>query len=236
MKNLASWLIIIILLAPFLIYALPQVIGAEDALIVQSGSMEPAIPTGSVIVIYDIQPSDIVEDDIITFSSGNSPVNGERELTTHRVIDIQSSGENLRFQTKGDNNEDPDPSTISGDQVVGKHAFTIPYLGYLLVELRSTNAFVLLVLIPAVLLILNELGQVKNEASNLKQQGKDQEIIGTALITTAIIFTLIIGGFYTGKIPELIQNTGYDVSLGPTVLGIVMMVSILLSMIVLKLI
>ena len=191
MKNLASWLIIIILLAPFLIYALPQVIGAEDALIVQSGSMEPAIPTGSVIVIYDIQPSDIVEDDIITFSSGNSPVNGERELTTHRVIDIQSSGENLRFQTKGDNNEDPDPSTISGDQVVGKHAFTIPYLGYLLVELRSTNAFVLLVLIPAVLLILNELGQVKNEASNLKQQGKDQEIIGTALITTAIIFTLI---------------------------------------------
>lgn len=198
--------------------------------------MEPAISTGSVIVIYDIQPSEVAEDDIITFSSGDSPVTGERELTTHRVIDVQGSAEDPRFQTKGDNNEDPDPITVSGDQIVGKHAFTIPYLGYLLVELRSMNAFVLLVIIPAALLIINELRKVKTEASNLKQQGKDQELIGTALLTTAIIFSLIIAGFYTGIIPELIQQTGYEVSLGPTVLGIIMMASMLLSMVVLKLI
>jgi hypothetical protein len=38
-KRIASWLLIIIVVSPFLVYAVPQVIGAEDALIVKSGSM-----------------------------------------------------------------------------------------------------------------------------------------------------------------------------------------------------
>lgn len=235
-KELISWLIILFLIGPFLVYAVPEIIGAEDALIVQSGSMEPEIPTGSVIVIYDVDISELEKEDIITFGSGNSPVDGERELTTHRIIDVQSTQNGYQFRTKGDNNEDPDPTTVSGEQVVGQHAFTVPYMGYLLVELRSLNAFFLLVIIPAILLILSEFKQIRSEASHLKQKGKEREIIETASVTTAIFFSAIIAGFYTGIIPDFIQQNGFQFSLGPTVLGVVMMGSILLSMIILKII
>jgi signal peptidase len=67
---------------------------------VYTGSMEPAIPVGSVVVIKPANPETLKVGDIICFKTeAESP-----KTVTHRIIGITSQG----FITKGDANEDPD--------------------------------------------------------------------------------------------------------------------------------
>tara|TARA_Y100000310_G_scaffold318707_1_gene373092 strand:- start:1346 stop:1936 length:591 start_codon:yes stop_codon:yes gene_type:complete len=47
----------------------------------------------------------------------------------HRVIYINDE-ENL-YELKGDNNDGPDPSAVSEEQVVGKALFRVPYVGWI---------------------------------------------------------------------------------------------------------
>src|SRR6266498_1989012 len=66
--------------------------GQVKALVVRSGSMEPTLPVGSLIVAK--KQSHYQVGDVITFKQGNS-------FVTHRINNI----ENGAFQTKGDANK-----------------------------------------------------------------------------------------------------------------------------------
>ena len=79
---------------------------------VLSGSMEPAIRTGDVIIVEPLRPEhEIREGDVITFRAADAP----DMLITHRVIGIVSvNGEPAAYVTKGDANEAPDLSRFSG--------------------------------------------------------------------------------------------------------------------------
>ena len=52
--NVIGVLLLIAVVLPFVIYTVPQVVGAEHSYVVLSGSMEPTVDTGSVIVIDDV--------------------------------------------------------------------------------------------------------------------------------------------------------------------------------------
>jgi signal peptidase len=119
--------------------------------VVISGSMEPAIQTGSVVIVRPIGPETIRKGDIIMFSSLDM-----RSLTTHRVIDVESE-QQLQFITRGDANNNPDINTVVPSQIVGIVAFTIPYLGLLTQFIKTPFGFILFLLIPAVILIGREL-------------------------------------------------------------------------------
>lgn len=232
-KDALSWLVIIIVLTPFLIYGVPQIVGASDALVVRSGSMEPAIPTGSVIAIYPAEPSELEEGDIITFEHGFTRDDGT-EYTTHRIIEVTQQNGERRFKTKGDANDSPDPGTVSGDEIAGVHGFTIPYLGYIIAELDSPWAFIALVAIPAALIILNELWVIMKEFSGSKGAHRDGKMVGMAMMLISfVIFTMSIAAF-TGAFSELLQQTGEDITFGSIEFGATMMGSILASMIALK--
>ena len=58
--------LLILLVALCLPLTLPRVMG-YDIYTVVSGSMDPAIPTGSLVYIEDAQPEDIEEGDVIAF-------------------------------------------------------------------------------------------------------------------------------------------------------------------------
>ncbi len=119
--------------------------------VVISGSMEPAIQTGSVVIVRPIVPDTIRKGDIIMFSSLDM-----RSLTTHRVVDVESE-QQLRFITRGDANNNPDINPVVPSQIVGIVAFTIPYLGLLTQFIKTPFGFILFLLIPAVILIGREL-------------------------------------------------------------------------------
>jgi signal peptidase I len=96
-------------------------------LVVQSGSMAPAIGTGDMVVSKVISPSEASVGDVVTFRDPSR----DSELVTHRVVEKQDQGGAIAFVTKGDANEATEDWTIEGSGTMGKVVFHIPKAGYL---------------------------------------------------------------------------------------------------------
>lgn len=128
------------------------VIPRINPLVVQSGSMEPAIKTGGAVFIQK-SPS-YQKNDVIAFKP-----EGNKNLVAHRVV----SNDGKTFQTKGDANEEADPWKISQNQIAGKIVYYIPYLGYGVDFAKQPQGFVLLVIIPAAIIIWEELKVLTGE-------------------------------------------------------------------------
>jgi len=140
-----------LILLPFLLIAIPQILGFSQTYIVTSGSMEPQIPTGSLIWVENTDnPEEIEENDIITFQK-----NRETPIT-HRVIEVNDTGAETRFITKGDANARADPGTVRPEQVIGEVRFTAPYLGHAINWLGSLPGLFLLVVLPAIAILAIE--------------------------------------------------------------------------------
>lgn len=99
-------------------------VGGYKAFDILTGSMNPTIKPGSLVIVKEINPSDIKKDDVITF---RSDITGN--ITTHRAIEIDKVNGNLEFTTKGDANNVQDPVKLEASNVVGKVIFQIPYVG-----------------------------------------------------------------------------------------------------------
>lgn len=111
---------------------------------VATGSMEPTVPTGSVIVSRPVDPLDIAVGDVIVFRSpGGATVAGggdgvfqatESMLITHRVVAVQGTGDDRSFRTKGDANEGEDPWDVTPDMVRARYVAHVPAVGAFLAE------------------------------------------------------------------------------------------------------
>jgi signal peptidase len=159
--RIVGLLVLLAVVVPFVVYAVPQVAGADQSYVVLSGSMEPAMSPGDVILVDGTEAAAIQEGDVITFKRG-----AESTPTTHRVIDVVEQDNGVAFETKGDANEDPDaqlvtPSQVEGEvQTVGGYLLVIPYIGYVIQFMQTTVGFVALFVVPIVLLIVSELWNV----------------------------------------------------------------------------
>ncbi len=80
---------------------------------VSSGSMEPTLPTGSLILARKPRdPNQLVPGDIVTFRSSGS-------LVTHRIIEVLEDDEGVSYRTKGDNPiNDPDLERLFPENVI----------------------------------------------------------------------------------------------------------------------
>ena len=130
--------------------------------VVYSGSMEPAIKTASVIV--SIPRQNYLQGDIITFS----PSGSSKDLITHRIA-LKQFPEGVTgypaYLTSGDANEKFDNWEITNDKIIGKVVFSIPYLGYIADFAKKPQGFILLVIVPATIVIYEELKMLKGEFS-----------------------------------------------------------------------
>lgn len=153
MKRFLNWLINIILvwlLIVVIAFLLLPHFGGWRFEAILTGSMEPTLPVGGVVIIKPVDTSTIDRDDIITYRLGKS-------LITHRVIGvIVQSDENL-FVTKGDANEDIDRSQIPESSVVGKAIASIPYFGYLAAFVKTRLGLLLTICLPGFVIIALEL-------------------------------------------------------------------------------
>ncbi|KKQ45440.1 MAG: Type I signal peptidase [Candidatus Woesebacteria bacterium GW2011_GWA1_37_8] len=122
--------------------------------IVQSGSMQPAIKTGSLE--FSIPQNNYRVGEVVTFSL--SPTG--KNLVTHRIKSISGEEE---ITTKGDANEDADSQTVKSGSIVGKTAFTVPYLGYIANFAKNPKGFILLVIVPATIVIYEEMKNLRKE-------------------------------------------------------------------------
>ena len=121
-----------------------------DVRIVQSGSMEPAIGTGSVVVIRSQERYAV--GDVVTFAGSSR----DGLPTTHRIIaDTVQNGE-LAYITQGDANESADIEPVRLTNILGVVVLSIPYLGYVLDFARQPLGFALLIGVPAALIFVEE--------------------------------------------------------------------------------
>lgn len=112
---------------------------------VLSGSMEPALKAGGVILTKPVKLEEIEIGDIITFQTGEQTI-------SHRVVNVISISEKLWFQTKGDANEEPDLNLVSSEgEEIRKVVFHILYVGF--AAQFTKNNFLILVGVPALILI-----------------------------------------------------------------------------------
>jgi signal peptidase len=153
-------IVIVTIVAVFLIFFRPVALGGDTLYEpVFTGSMEPAVPVGSVVVIKPVDPNTLQKGDIICFKlSGPLSV-------THRIINITNEG----FITKGDGNNAPDIWTVGKENVIGKLILIIPYIGYIGYLVKTPLGFLLLIIIPATLLIILEIKNIikyRKEAKN----------------------------------------------------------------------
>jgi signal peptidase len=131
-----------------------SLIPGYEVRIVQSGSMEPAISTGSVVIVK--AQTSYKDGDVITFGGEE-----RRSLpTTHRIIGTEIVAGELVFITKGDANAEADVDPIAADTVRGKVLLAIPVLGYLLDFARQPLGFALLIGLPALLIVTEEAGKI----------------------------------------------------------------------------
>lgn len=124
--------------------------GPYKVLIVRSGSMEPTVPVGS-LVVAEKQTSYGVGD-IVTFKQ-------EESFVTHRITAAYDG----KFWTKGDANTSPDGSPVPYSAVVGKLRWTLPYAGYIVTFAKTPLGFSLLIVFPALLIVIQEILAIGRE-------------------------------------------------------------------------
>ncbi len=115
-KELFEYTLLILSIIILVLY----IIGYRPLVII-SGSMNPTINVGDVVVI-DINDRRPGESDIIAFTALNNVI-------VHRVVYSYERNNKLFYITKGDANKEIDPWVVEGKQVLGKVVLTIPYLG-----------------------------------------------------------------------------------------------------------
>jgi signal peptidase len=116
--------------------------------------MEPAISTGSVVVIQ--KKDAYLEGQVVTFGAETS----NSIPTTHRIVATEVQEGELVYLTKGDANEERDVEAISKEDVRGVVLFAIPALGYLLDFARQPIGFALLIGVPALVIIFEEASKI----------------------------------------------------------------------------
>jgi len=128
----------------------------RQSLTVMSGSMEPTIDTGDVVVAKPIAPMDARVGDVVTYKEPH----GEGRLITHRVKTMQALQDKVRFTTQGDANDTSERWQVATTGQIARVTHRIPKLGYGLGFLRDPSKRLFLIAIPALLLGVFELARI----------------------------------------------------------------------------
>lgn len=162
-------LALIVLVGLFLLVSFLPLKNNYKIMAVTSGSMEPAIHVGSIVVSQPVQ--NYKAGDIISFNSGAT----KKDNTTHRIVEVKNTGGEIAYVTKGDANENNDTKDVPANKVLGKEIFTIPLLGYLLVYVKTLPGLVLLIIIPATIIIYDEFNKIKSETLTMVKKRKERK-------------------------------------------------------------
>lgn len=157
---MAAAISLLLLIGLVLAGTAPGLLGFES-FVVYSGSMEPAIGVGDLAVVAPTRTEEMRVGDIITYRPAQQP----SLLVTHRLVGIGlDDAGRFTFQTKGDANNVVDQVTVGPEAVVGRVAYRIPKLGYLVDFAKRPEGRILLIAIPGALLAVDYLLSVRSRA------------------------------------------------------------------------
>lgn len=127
----------------------PRVAGATPYTVL-TGSMSPAYPAGTLVVVRPVALADVRVGDVVTYQLRS----GEPAVATHRVVGVgwTADGEKV-LTTRGDANSVADAEPVREVQLRGEVWYSVPWVGHLNV-LLSPDQHRLLVRLAAGALFL----------------------------------------------------------------------------------
>ncbi|MDD5371489.1 MAG: signal peptidase I [Anaerolineaceae bacterium] len=150
-----STILIFLILLGTLLLAIPGF--PIQVQVVLSDSMVPTLRTGDLLFVNtayrNIQPNTI-----ISFYYGGRTI-------THRIVGVTGS----RIITKGDNNNTIDPWDVNVADVIGSPVVRLPYAGLLLKFIRQPIGWLVLVVVPGGLLLLDEIRKIIKKKPDWKE-------------------------------------------------------------------
>ena len=173
-------IVICILLIPILIFncilivkgivnedEVPGVLGYTP-LIVLTDSMYPDIKSGDIIICKDIDPTDIKEEDVISFFDPADK--NHTAVVTHKVIEVVIDEDGNRyFRTKGTNNNAEDKMLVPAENLVGIWTeVRFGGLGHVALFMQSTWGLIVCIFMPLALFVAYEL--LRRRKQDNKQQ------------------------------------------------------------------
>lgn len=124
---------------------LPGVFGLKPS-VVLSGSMDPTIQVGDVILIQECDPETLQEGDVVCYMSSGKAI-------THRISSVTTGEDGLvRYVTQGDANNAADRLSVSADQVQGVwNGVRVAGLGNTIMFMQTPTGMVLCIICPLAL-------------------------------------------------------------------------------------
>ncbi len=148
--RVVSWLLTGAVTALVLAAVIVPRLGGATPYTVLTGSMTPAYPPGSLVVVRPVEPTEVRIGDVVTYQLRS----GEPAVATHRVVGVGWSAEGERLlTTQGDANPVPDAEPVRVVQLRGEVWYSLPWIGHLNV-LLTPGQHERLVQLAALLLFL----------------------------------------------------------------------------------
>ena len=141
--TLISFIIFPFALFNFILTKTPIFSNIKPFLVV-SGSMEPAISTGSII--YTEKQSSYKTGDIITFILN-------KKIISHRIESIVLVGHTIYYSTRGDANAVADMDLVARDNVYGKIFGAVPMVGSVILAYKTQFGLISGTVLPTLLLL-----------------------------------------------------------------------------------
>ncbi|MGC5614955.1 signal peptidase I [Georgenia sp. Z1491] len=128
-RALAGLALVAILALLGALVVVPRIMGWVP-LTILTGSMEPTIPTGSQVVVEEVDGEadarELEVGDVITVM----PYPNDPTLVTHRIVERHDSSNGVGFVTQGDANGAVDAWDVTATQIRGEVRYHVPYAGY----------------------------------------------------------------------------------------------------------
>lgn len=121
-----------------------------------TGSMEPTIAAGDIVVNEQIAPTEAEVGDIVTFRDPED----QNRMLTHRVVKMRRAGSHYWFVTKGDANNTTERWRVPAGGEIARLVYTVPWVGHVAVLTRSPLGWALLLIVPLLFLAGEELVRI----------------------------------------------------------------------------
>jgi signal peptidase I len=154
-STFALWTVLGLLFGLLAITTVPRVVGWVPYTVL-TGSMQPSIAPGDVVLDKPVQPQKLRAGDVVTFPD---PANKKR-MITHRVRRVDATAQTVRVITRGDANNQDERWSAPADGRVGRVEARVPMVGHVLQRIHSPFGRMLLLVVPALLLAIVELRAV----------------------------------------------------------------------------
>lgn len=139
----------------------PASIFGYKVFVVISGSMEPNIHVGDIVITKNVDASDIKVGDVITF-------NNDKYTITHRVIDIIQN-EEIYYKTKGDHNSVADKDLIKYNNIEGVCKFRLEKIGVIFMHSKAIiRAIIIVCILYLIFKIIDRKKEMRLEKINEK--------------------------------------------------------------------